>query len=181
MSIKTQKTYICLEPGEMHPVLCILTKYTELVGRLNPVTKFQYDIRTLEILPVNISHFDLLELIKLRMKSYVMGDIRFILGCTYIKDSMMRFFEGTSLKPVKITITGDQESYKDNFMLYVPYSELLDSIDSMNDLDALNFSSDIPDSLIREDDDCDLALGMVVWYAFKDTEQIKGKNVPGLP
>ena len=177
MNIK--KTYICLEPGETHPVLCILLKTSELIGRLNPKEKITYTIHTLEALPSEINNFDILELIKTRMKAYVIGDIRFILGYTYIAESTARFYEGTSLKPAKITVTGDQESYKDKFMLYVPYSELLARMDELKEQDAITFAADVSESLAREDDDCDLSLGMAVWYASQDLEQVK-KNVPGI-
>lgn len=174
MTIK--KTFICLEPGEKHPSLCILVKMSEMVGRLNPTMKFRYTVHALEALPPGINNFDTLELIKSRMKAYVMGDIRFLMGYTYITESMARFFEGTSLKPARITVTGGQESYKDNFMIYVPYSEMLAQIDALKEQECLSFASDTFEPLAREDDDCDLTLGMAVWYAARDLDQLKKKH-----
>ncbi len=78
MNIK--KTFICFEPGEKHSSLCILVKMSELVGRLNPTMKFLYTVHALETLPPGVNNLDTLELIKSRMKAYVIGDIRFIMG-----------------------------------------------------------------------------------------------------
>ena len=175
MNIK--KTFICLEPGEKHSSLCILAKMSELSGRLIPKMKFLYNVHALETLPPGIDNFDTLELIKSRMKTYVLGDIRFIMGYTYITESTARFFEKTSLKPVKITVTGEQESYKDKFMLHVPYSEMLAQIDALKEQECLSFASDAFEPLAREDDDCDLALGMTVWYATRDLDRLKKKSV----
>ena len=149
---------------------------SEQVGRLNPKVKFHYTVQALEALPTGINNFDTLELIKSRMKAYVMGDIRFIMGYTYIAESKARFFEGTSLKPAKIIVTGGKESYKDNFMLYVPYSEMLEHIDALKEQECLAFASDTFETLAREDDDCDLTLGMAVWYAAKNLDKLKKKS-----
>jgi len=165
-----KKTYICLEPGEHHPAMCVLEKYSEKIGHLNPTFKMIYDVRTLEALPSGMTNIDMREKITARMKTYIMGDIRCILGYTYITEQAKRFFEGTSLKPVKITVTGEEKSYKDNFMIYVPYSEMLHNMDELNAQDSLVFGPDILKSKIIEDDDLDLALLMTIWYAYQDTE-----------
>ena len=174
MTIK--KTFICLEPGEKHSSLCILVKMSELSGRLNPKMKFLYTVHALEALPPGINNFDTLELIKSRMKAYVIGDIRFIMGYTYITESTARFFERTSLKPAKITVTGEKESYKDKFMLHVPYSEMLAQIDALKEQECLSFTSEAFEPLAREDDDCDLTLGMTIWYAAQNLDRLKKKS-----
>ena len=175
-----KKTYICFEPGERHPVLCVVEKRSEIVGRLNPEVVMNYEVQSLEALPAGMSHIDMQEKVKSRMQKYIMGDIRFILGYTYIGEATARFFEGTSLKPVRITVTGEQELRKEGLMLFVPYSDILERIDELRAREALDFSVGASESEFADDDDCDLALGMAVWYAAQDSEQTIGKNIPGL-
>jgi len=174
MNIK--KTFICFEPGESHPALCVLVKYSQQIGTLNPKYKIIYDVRTLESFPVGITYNDVLQRIKTLMSKYVMGDIRFILGYTYISESVIRFFNGTNLKPAKITVTGDPESYKDNFILHVPYKEIAERIDVLKETDTLTFDAEVSELLLNEDDDLDLCLGMAVWYAAHDADQLKEKK-----
>jgi len=99
-----KKTYICFEPGEQHPALCVVEKRSEIVGRMNPEVVMKYEVQSLEALPAGMPHIDMQEMVK------------------------------------------------------TPHSE----------------------SESAEDDDCDLALCMAVWYAAQDTEQTRGKNIPGL-
>lgn len=174
-----KKTYICFEPGEHHPALCVVEKRAEIVGRLNPEVVMNYEVQLLEALPTGMPHIDMQEKVKSRMQKYTMGDIRFILGYTYIKEATARFFEGTSLKPARIMVTGEQELRKEGLMLYVPYSDILERIDELRAREALDFSAGVSESEFADDDDCDLALGIAVWYAAQDAEQIRGKNIPG--
>ena len=113
------------------------------------------------------------------MIRHKMGDIRVILGYTYITADMKRFFEKTSLKPVKIMVTGDKESYRDGLIINVPYSEILERIDELYEQERLIKNVAVTESGFIADDDCDLALGMAVWFAAQDAEHDKGTNIPG--
>ena len=127
----SSKTYICLELGEHHPALCVLVKDIHQIGDLKPKIKVTYEIRTLETFPEECSFDEIFQRIKQLMKAYVMGDVRFILGKTFIRETTEKSFAQTSLKPVKISITGEKKSFKDNFVDYVPYSELLEKLDEL--------------------------------------------------
>ena len=171
-----KKTYVCLEPGEIHPALCVLVKHTQQIGILKPTFKTVYDVRTLDALPAKSPYFDIIEKTKVYIKLYVTGDIRFILGHTNISESFVNFFERAKIKSLNITVTGDQEPYKDNFMLYAPYREIVETMDALKEQDVLTFAEDTSESDLIKDDDLDLSLGMAVWYATNDEKQFKEKK-----
>lgn len=171
-----KKTYICFEPGEHHPALCVLEKFSKEIGHLKPTIQTIYTVRWLESLPANSTYNDVLQKIRARMKSYVTGTIRIIVGYTYISEAAIKFFEKTNLQPVKITVTGDPESYKENFMFYVTYREIVERMDALKEQETLTFAAGVSESSLREDDDLDLSLGMAVWFAHQDSEKVKNKS-----
>ncbi|MFC1606610.1 hypothetical protein ACFL47_01460 [Candidatus Latescibacterota bacterium] len=163
-----KKTYICLEPGEHHPALCVVEKHFTTVGRLQAQENTTFEVKSLESLPSDISKFDLREKVAARMRKYIMGNIRFILGYNYIDEETRRIVESSSLKPVKITVTGENEPHRDEFMNYVPYTLMVDLQDKLRSSGALTYEMPVNETGFIEDEDCELALCMAIWYASQD-------------
>ena len=64
-----KKTYICFEPGEQHPALCVVEKRSEIVGRMNPEVVMKYEVQSLEALPSWMPHIDMQEKVKTRIRN----------------------------------------------------------------------------------------------------------------
>ena len=175
--MNTKKTYICLEPGEKHPVLCVIVKHVKPSQVIVKEPKLFYEVLSVAVFPQEITLFNMVEKIRVELKKHVMGDSVFLLGHTYMKEPAKEYFNKSSLKPAIITVTGEETSYRDAAgTFHVPYSEILDILDDIKENETIRFSSGVSESALREDDDMDLSLGMAVWYAHHDTERPKSKK-----